>query len=458
MNVALTPVQSLAPHQVLLFLLQVGILLLVAIVLGAAARRVGLPAVVGELATGIVLGPSVLGRALAGPAGWLLPTQADQMHLLDAISQFAVLLLVGIAGAHLDIPFVRRRAAVVTRVSLGGLLIPLTSGVVMGYLVPASLLGSTTPRATFAAFLGVALCVSAIPVIAKTLADMNLLHRDLGQLTLAAASIEDAVGWLLLSLVSAMAVGHARSGQLAASLLALVGFIGIAATAGRVVVRSAVRVAGRSADPGAVSAVAVVIILLSAAASQALGLEAVFGAFVVGVLLGSPGVCDPRLLAPLRTVTMSVLAPIFLASAGLRVDIGSLRDPAALLAGLAILAVATVGKLAGGYAGARLSGMTRWEGLALGAGLNARGVIEVVVASVGLTLGVLTTATYTIIVLIAVLTSVMAPPLLRLAMARVEHSPEERSRAAAQAAWRAPVHGTDPPAQQASPMPGASGG
>jgi len=429
MTLALTPVSALSAHQVLLFLLQLSVLLLLALCLGRLARRLGLPAVVGELATGVLLGPSVFGRVAPGVSGWLLPARADQVHLLDAVSQFAVLLLVGIAGAHLDVKMLRRRGGVVARVSLGGLIVPLGLGVAAGYLVPVALLGNGASRPTFALFLGVALGVSAIPVIAKTLADMNLLHRDVGQLTLAAASIEDAIGWLLLAMVSSMAVTSLRPERIALSAGYLVGFAVLAAIVGRPLVRLAIRAAGRSAEDGPVCAAAAVVVLLGAAASQALGLEAVFGGFVAGVLLTAARPEDQKRLAPLRTVTMSVLAPLFLASAGLRVDLGALGHPAVLLAGLVILLLAIVGKFAGGYAGARLSRLSHWEGLALGAGLNSRGVVEVVVASVGLRLGILTTATYTIVVLIAVITSVTAPPMLRWAMARVEHNAEERLRA-----------------------------
>jgi len=142
--------------------------------------------------------------------------------------------------------------------------------------------------------------------------------------------------------------------------------------------------------------------------------------------LGSP--TDIARLAPLRTVVLWVLAPIFLASAGLRMDLTSLGDPDVLLSAVVILAVAILGKFVGAYIGARASGLNSWEGLALGAGMNARGVVEVVVAMVGLRLGVLQTSTFTIIVLVAIITSVMAPPLLRLAMERVEHTAEERLR------------------------------
>jgi Kef-type K+ transport system membrane component KefB len=429
----------LTHHQVLIFLLQLGILLLVALCLGRLARRIGLPAVVGELTTGVLLGPSVLGLAAPDVAGWLLPARADQAHLLDAVSQLAVLLLVGITGAQLDLALIRRRRGVVARVGAGGLLVPLALGFGAGWVLPARLLGDGTNRLTFAVFMGVALCVSAIPVIAKTLSDMRLLHRDLGQLTLAVAAIDDAVGWFLLSLVSTMAVTSLQPGGVALSAAYLTGFVLLAVVVGRPLVRLAMRTAARSGEPGPAAATAVVLIVLGAAAGHALKLEAVFGAFVVGVLISGVRPADRALLAPLRTVSVSVLAPIFLAAAGLRIDLGALWDPGVALAGVSMLALATTGKFAGAYLGARLSRLDRWQGLALGAGLNARGVIEVVVATVGLRLGVLTTAAYTIVVLIAVLTSVMAPPMLRWAMARQEQNADERLREAELAAWDAPA-------------------
>lgn len=133
-------------------------------------------------------------------------------------------------------------------------------------------------------------------------------------------------------------------------------------------------------------------------------------------------------MTPLRTLVISVLAPIFFATAGLRMDLTALARPAVLISAVAVLAVAVVGKFVGAYLGARASRLSHWEGLALGAGLNARGVIEVIVAMVGLRLGILNTAAYTIVVLIAIATSLMAPPTLRYAARRIEVTTEERER------------------------------
>jgi Kef-type K+ transport system membrane component KefB len=429
----------LSGSPLLVLLLQLATILALALGLGRLAGRFGLPAVVGELSAGILLGPSVFGALAPRTAAWLLPPDPAQAHLLEAIGQVGVLLLVALVAAQVDLHLVGRRAATVARISSAGLLIPLALGVGAGFLAPAVLLGRGTRPVVFASFLGVVMAVSAIPVIAKTLSDMRLLHRDVGQLALAAGAVDDAVAWILLAVISAIAGAGVGVATVVRPVLGLVAFLIGAALLGRPLIRAALRRAARPADAGAagpghagavgpVSATVVVAVLVGAAITLALGLEPVLGAFVVGSLIGLPGMVDRRLLAPLRTVVMSVLAPVFLALAGLRVDLSVLGDTRVVLAGLAILGLAVFGKFAGAYLGARLSRLTSWEGVALGAGMNARGIVEIVIASVGLRIGVLNPASYCIVVLVAVVTSLMAPPLLRWSMRRVEHTAAERLR------------------------------
>jgi Kef-type K+ transport system membrane component KefB len=398
---------------------------------------VGLPAVVGELLAGVLVGPSLLGHLAPGLWLWLFPASAAQTNMINAVAQLGLLLLVGVTGIHVDLKMVRDRGSTAAGVSLGGLLIPLAGGVALGLALPDEMLSTTGDRTTFAVFLGVAMCVSAIPVIAKTLLDMNLLHRDIGQLTLAAGAVDDAVGWCLLSVVSAMVAGGVNGWHVALTVVELLAFLAVAFAA-RPLLRAVFRLAGRSGEAGPVVATAVGLILLGAAVTQSLGLEPAFGAFVVGVLIGSNrvrAVIDPARIAPLRTFTLAVAAPIFLATAGLRMDLASLGQRTVLVTALIVLVVAIVGKFAGAYLGARLCRLSSREGFALGAGMNARGVVEVVVASVGLRLGVLTSATYTIVVLIALVTSLMAPPLLRWAMSGVDHTATERARELESAGW-----------------------
>ena len=421
------PVAPIAAHQVLVFLLQLGLLLGLAMALGRLASRFGLPAIVGELTAGVLAGPSVLGHAAPGVWSWLLPNDPGQFHLLDAVGQLGVLLLVGVAGMHIDLGLMRRNKLAVASVGSGALLIPLGLGIAAGFVLPATLLAGGT-RPTFALFLGVAMCVSAIPVIAKTLLEMKLLHRDVGQLIINSAAIDDIIGWFLLAIVAAMATSGTGSGALGHAAIALVVIIAVTIAA-RPLVRGAMHVAGRSSEPGVTVAVATILVLLASAGSQALGVEAILGAFLCGILIGSARELDRQRLTPLRTFVMTVLAPIFFATAGLRIDLTALVRPSVLLAGVVVLVLAIAGKFAGAYLGARLARKDHWSALALGAGLNARGVVEVVVATVGLRLGVLGEATYTIIILVAIATSLMAPPMLRYAARRIDVTPEENHRA-----------------------------
>jgi Kef-type K+ transport system membrane component KefB len=422
---------TLSSHDLMTFLLQVAVLLGMALLLGSLATAIGMPKVAGELCAGLILGPSLLGHVVPGLRGWLLPGQPAQSHLIDAVGQIGVLLLVGMSGAQVDFRLVRRETGTVMRIGLAGLIVPLALGIGAGFLLPSSLIGSGGGRGTFAFFLGVAMAVSAIPVIAKTLLDLKLLHRNVGQLTLAASLIDDAAGWCLLSVVSAFVTIRAgqRAGHIMFALAALIGVILVAVLAGRPLARLIMSRLNRSADRTVQVPVAVVLILLAAAGTDALGLEPVFGAFICGIVISSAEVFDRSQLAPLNTVVMGFLAPIFFATAGLRMNLGTLGSPIVLASAVAVLLVAVVGKFSGAYAGARLSGLSAWEAIAISGGLNSRGVIQIVIATVGLRIGVLTATSFTIIVLVAIITSMMAAPVLRTAMRRSDQTEEEDRRA-----------------------------
>ncbi|GAA2894854.1 hypothetical protein GCM10010517_59570 [Streptosporangium fragile] len=429
MAFATAPVAVIPAHNLLVLLLQLGLLLGLATLLGRLAARLGLPPLLGELCAGILIGPSLLANAAPDLSAWLFPTDPARFHMIDAIGQLGVLLLVGLTGVHLDLGFIRRQGRSAAWISGAGLIVPLVLGVGIGFLAPAELIADGVDQTVFALFLGVALCVSAIPVIAKVLTEMRLLHRDIGQLILSTAIIDDVVGWLLLSVVSALATAGARTGQAALTAIALLAvLVLVAVVLGRRVVDTVLRVAGRGEGGIPTVAAVTVMILLSAAATHAMGFEAILGALVCGALVGSSPHLSPARLAPLQMIVAAVLAPIFFATAGLRMDLTELAKPSVLGAGILVLTVAIAAKFAGAYLGALIARRNRWEALALGAGLNSRGVIEVIIAMVGLRLGVLTTASYTVIVLVAVVTSMMAPPLLRLAASRIAPTEEEPAR------------------------------
>ncbi|MFC9897544.1 cation:proton antiporter [Nocardia sp. NPDC127579] len=427
MTLAAAPVAPLSGDVLLVLVLQLAVLLLAARLLGALANRLGAPAVVGELTAGVLLGPSVLAHVAPPVSRWLFPPVAEQMHLLDGVGQLGVLLLVGLAGTQLDLGHLRKNVGKAAKISAGGLVIPLALGIGAGFALPSPLRPEGTERLVFALFLGVAICVSAIPVIAKTLIELRLAHRDMGQLTMTAGLVDDVAGWLLLSVVAAMATNGFRGSTVLVSLGWLVLVLIFTMVVARPLVRRVMRWASGTSERGAPIGAVVILLLLASAGTHALKFEAILGAFLCGILIGSCGM-DLARLAPLNSVVMSVLAPIFFASAGLRMDLTALAHPPLLAGALAVLTIAIAGKFLGAALGGLASGLSRAECVALGAGMNARGVIEVIIAMVGLRLGVLGVEAYTVLILVAVITSLMAPPILRRAMAATTETADEARR------------------------------
>lgn len=284
---AATPVPFIGAGALMTMLLALTVLLASAIALGWLARRIGLPAVVGEILAGVILGPSILGQAWPWLQHTLFPTDAARLNLIDAIGQLGVILLVGLAGAELDLAFVRRRTSVVTSVGVFAFVVPLAAGIGAGFLIPASMRADDVSPTVLALLLGTALSVSAIPVIAKILTEMGLLHRNIGQLILAVGSTNDAVAWVLLSVTSSMATVGLRSGNVAAALIATVGAIGVAVFVLKPLIRPLLdKLENTEAATGYLVPVCATLVIACAAVTQALNLEAILGAFLAGVVIG----------------------------------------------------------------------------------------------------------------------------------------------------------------------------
>ena len=420
----------LTDHQLTLFWAQLLMLLVTARGLGALARRLGQPPVVGELSAGLLLGPSVLGHLAPEFFAWLFPADPVQRSLLSAVAWLGVLLLLLATGFETDVTLVRRLGRATGRVTLGSLLLPVTCGLAMGFALPDAFVGAGTERPVFALFMGTAMGISALPVLAAVLSQLGLMRRSIAQVMIAAAMVNDLAGWLLLGVAARLA--HSGSVHAHLVLMSLAGmalFLAFAFTVGQRGVDVALRrLRLRQAGPAGAATVAVVAALASGSATQALGLEAVLGAFVAGIVVGRSRYQNADSFALLERFTGAFLAPIFFANAGLRVDLGQLFEPEIALWGVLVLGVASASKFAGAYLGGWSAGLPLRERLALGAGLNARGAVEIVVATVGLSLGVLNGGSYAVIVLLALATSIAAPPLLRLALRGWQGSDEEQER------------------------------
>ena len=417
-------------HQLLVFWVGLLVILVAARLLGAVMQRIGQPAVIGELAAGLILGPSVLGKLAPDITDWLFPADNVQTGMLFTVGWLGVLFLLVSTGFETDLGLIGRlgRAAVI--VSAGSLLVPAIAGFAVGWFLPMAFVGSDTERYIFALFVAAALSISSLPVIAKILGEMGLMRRNFGQLTLAAGMANDVIGWVALGLIAGLAqAGGLKLDKLAFTVVGLIVFFVVAFTVGQRVVDTALkRVRANGGDQLSGMTVVLVTTLSFGVVTQWLHVEAVLGAFIAGVILARSRFAEHELIRPLETMTAAVFAPIFFATAGLRVDLGLLADGETIMWALIVLAIASLSKFLGSILGAQLSFLPLREGAALGVGLNARGALEIVIATVGLSLGVLNDRSYTVIVLMAMATSMAAPPLLRRALSGWEGTPEERQR------------------------------
>ena len=423
----LTPLDE---HALLVFWTQLLVLVVAARALGYAMRRIGLPSVIGHLAAGVILGPSVFGQIWKSGFGWFLPDEEISSGALFAVTWLGVALLLVTAGFETDLALIRRLGRAALLVTGFSLVVPLAGGLVMGALLPDAFVGGGADRTVFALFVAAALSVSALAVIARILSELGLMRRDFGQITVAAGMANDVVGWVMLAVFT----GFATDGQvsLAGTLQTVLGlgaFLVLAMTVGQRAVDASLRRVRREGPnlPGALG-IAVITMLVFGVATQALGIEAVLGAFVAGVVLHRSRFQQPEVVHHIESLTNAFLAPVFFATAGLRVDLSLLAEGKALAWAGAVMAVAIVAKFAGAFVGARLAGQSQRAAVALGAGLNARGALEIVIASVGLSLGVFSETAYTVIVIVPLVTSVFAAASLRLAVRDWMGSPAERER------------------------------
>jgi Kef-type K+ transport system membrane component KefB len=423
-------IKALDHHAVFLLLVQLSVLLLVARFLGEVMRKLGQPPVVGELLAGVVLGPSIFGVVLPDLQVAVFPVSQHQSDLLSVVSWLGVLCLLIITGLETDLGLIKRRGRQALIISAGGIIVPFASGIALGWMLPEGYLAQPDGRLVFALFMAVAMSISAVPVIAKVLMDLKLARRDIGQLIMAAAMTDDTIGWILLSVVAGLATaGSVNFMSVAQALGGAALFMVLAFTIGTRIVSRVITTTDRMfGGDNAQLSVVLVMALGGAALTHQMGIEAVLGAFVIGILIVQAPRYRHQVGHGLEMITNSFLAPIFFAAAGVKVNLLRLADPEVFVVGLLVLAIACLGKFVGAYLGSWAAGVSHWERLAMGSGMNARGAMEIVVATVGLGLGILTVEIYSIIVMVAIVTSLMAPPLLRWTLSKVQIGADEARR------------------------------
>jgi Kef-type K+ transport system membrane component KefB len=405
------------PDQVVaVVLLDIAVIVLAARGMGILARRVGQPAVVGEIIAGLALGPSVLGQFPGNPSVGLFPVIVRPY--LNVVAQIGLVIFMFIIGLELDLTLVRGRERVASVVSLGSIALPFAIGLGLAALIYPDhdhVAGKDVSFWPFALFIGVSMSITAFPVLARMLTERGMQRIEIGTLALACASIDDVLAWSILAVVVAVAssTSAAHAPVLVGEALAfvLVMFLVVRPLLRRLA--AAYHRAGRLTPN--IFAVVLAGFLASAFVTGWIGLHVIFGAFLFGVVMTREGTSAMfrEILERLEQVSVLLLLPVFFVVTGLKANVTNLGPNGGLVL-LAVLVVAIVGKFGGAAGAARLQGLSGRKSRALGVLMNSRGLTELVILSVGVSLKVLDQSLFTILVLMAVITTIMTGPLLKL--------------------------------------------
>jgi Kef-type K+ transport system membrane component KefB/nucleotide-binding universal stress UspA family protein len=413
-----------------LFIAQLALLLLVGRLMGEAVQRIGQPSVMGQLIGGLLLGPSFFGLLWPSAQHAIFPADPVQKSMLDAVSELGVLMLLLLTGMETDLQMVRRVGRAAIAVALAGVAIPFACGFALGEMLPAQYLPKPDARLVTAIFLGTALSISSVKIVAMVVREMNFMRRDLGQIIVASAILEDTIGWVII----AVAFGLAAAGTIDVWSVsrAVVGtalFMVASFTVGRPIVFRLIRWANdnfKSDFP----VITTILIIMAAMAltTQLIGVNTVLGAFVAGILIGESPILTRHIDEELRGLIVALFMPVFFGLSGLNADLTILRSPDLALLAVGLIVIASIGKFLGAFIGGTIGGLSRAESLALGCGMNARGSTEVIVATLGLSAGLLSQNLFTLIVTMAIVTTTAMPAMLRWSLKRLPLHKKERLR------------------------------
>jgi Kef-type K+ transport system membrane component KefB len=368
---------------------------------GWALARAGQPPVQGEILAGIVVGPSVLGAWWPGAVDYLFPKGV--VDALQVLAQVGLVLFMFLVGLELDVPRGRGLGHKALLISHASIILPLTLGVLLGlWLYPR--FGTDVDRSAFALFIGAAMAITAFPVLARVLQETGLQRTRLGVLVITCAAIDDVTAWCILAGIVALVKADGPGDALRTVALS-VAFVAVALGVVRPLLRQV---------PVVPVWAAVALALASAWVTQQIGIHAIFGAFLAGVVMPRhPGVAQ-ELDDGLQSTTLTILLPMFFAVVGLSTHLGMLDTPYMWAVTLVVIAVAIAGKWGGAMLAARVAGEGWREAATIGVLMNTRGLTELVILSVGLELGVIDQRLFTVMVLMALATTLMATPLLAL--------------------------------------------
>jgi Kef-type K+ transport system membrane component KefB len=393
-----------------IFFLEIAVMLLTALLCGQLARKVRLPAVLGELVGGILLGPTVWGFLSPGSQGWLFPAAGQVFMGRDAIVQLCMLFFLFAAGLGLNLGLIKARRKNIAWTSLLGIAIPFALGFGAVVLMPGLWQSQIhVGLLVFALFMGTALSISALPVISRILMDLDLINTDTGAVVMGSATVNDLIGWSLFALVIGSYAGTSAMGLPPyLTIILTILFFTVMLTAGRTTGKKAVQwLKSHLPWPGGFIGIAAVFMLLLGALAEAIGIHAVFGAFLLGVALSQGNGKRDEAHEMLYQFVMYFFAPLYFVSIGLRADFAASFDPILVIV---VLLIACAGKISGASLGARISGLPARQAVAIGFAMNARGAMEMILATVARDAGIIDDRIFVALIVMALVTSIISGP------------------------------------------------
>lgn len=404
-------VSKLTSAEVLNFLIIVSTILISARILGELFRKLNQPAVIGEILAGIIIGPSMLGSMFPDLFKEVFISQPRAYGAFDGLASVGVILLMFVAGTEVDLKQIRQQGKQAASISLMGLLFPFFLGFITVWFFYSSIFSTPTDNKVIPAmFFGTALSITALSVCVKILIDMNLLRTKIGNLVLTAAMIDDFLGWILFSIIIQL-INQNKGMSPTESIGLVLLFVIVMMTIGKWIVNKMLRYAKKLlSPPGGIITVAICLCFLGAVVTEYLGIRGIFGAFIMGVAVGDSKHFSETSQHVLHHFVVNIIAPLFFASIGLRINFVTNFN---LEIVAIILAISCIAKLVGAGIGARLAGMSKNESLAVGFGMNARGSQEIVLGLLALQAKIIDEKIFVGLVVMTMITILIAGPFMK---------------------------------------------
>ncbi len=402
---------KLVHGDIIVLLAGIGGILILARTFAELGKKIKMPVVMGEILLGIILGPTILGSITPEFCTWAFPKAGAAKVAMDGITSLAVVMLLFVAGMEVQLQIMLKQGKTAVYTSFTSMVIPFILGFSAVWLLPGFFTFASDRKLVYALFFGIAMAVSALPVISRILMDLNLFKTKVGMIVIAAAIFDDLIGWILFSFVLGLMGQEGEIKSIGFTIGMIVGFGLFMLVIGRSVINGALPWIQRKLSwPGGVLSIALGLCFLGAAFTEYIGLHAILGAFIVGIAFGDSVHLQEREREIIYQFVTNVFAPLFFVSIGFKVNFIENFD-GALVALVFFLAVGC--KVFGAALGGYMGGLTKRESLAVGFGLNARGAMEIILGTLALNVGLIDSKMFVALVVMALITSMMSGPLMK---------------------------------------------